>query len=274
MTRLLREPLLNFLVLGAAIFGLFAVFDDSPPPVAANRLEVTEADAARLALQFEATWRRLPSEKDLAGLIDAHVREEVLVREAQALGLDRDDAVVRQRLAQKMAFLIESGAEAVEATYEALAGHLESHPERFTRTGLVAFEQVMLPDGANPEPLRVAMNGGEDAKAFAAPSLLPERLQASPPVVVDGTFGQGFYEQVTALSSGDWAGPVESAYGRHLVHVLSVDPPRLPPLSEIRDAVERDWRATIRARLTEERINALAARYEIFRPDPAALRAE
>lgn len=274
MISLLREPLLHFLVLGMAIFGLFALFDDGPAPVAANLLEVTEADAARLALQFEATWRRLPNEKDLAELINARVREEVLVREAQALGFDRNDAVIRQRLAQKMVFLIESGAEAIEATDEALAAHLEAHPERFTRTELVAFEQEMLPDGANPEPLRVAMNDGEDAKAFAAPSLLPERLQASPPVVVDGTFGQGFYQQVTALSSGGWVGPVESTYGRHLVRVLSVEQPRLPPLPEIRDEVERDWRATIRARLAEERIDALAARYEILRPDPATLLAE
>ncbi|MEE4120297.1 MAG: peptidylprolyl isomerase [Paracoccaceae bacterium] len=271
MTAILREPLLHFLVLGAAVFALFAALDDTPPPVAADRLEVTEADAARLARQFEATWRRPPSEDELAGLIDGHVREEVLVREAIVLGLDRDDAVVRQRLAQKMTFLTESGAEAVEATDAALAAHLAAHPERFARAGLVAFEQVMLREGADPEPLRVALRAGEAVVAFAAPSLLPERVTPSPPAVVDGTFGQGFHAAVSALAPGGWAGPVESVYGRHLVRVLSVEPPGLPPLAEIREAVERDWRATMRARLAEERYAALAARYDIVRPDPAAV---
>jgi hypothetical protein len=271
MTALLREPLLHFLVLGAGIFTLFAALDDTPPLVAADRLEVTEADAARFARQFEATWRRAPTRDELAGLIDAHVREEVLVREALAIGLDRDDAVVRQRLAMKMTFLTESGTEAVEATDAALAAHLAAHPERFARAGLVSFEQVMLREGADPEPLRVALRAGEGVEAFAAPSLLPERVPPSPPVAVDGTFGQGFHAAVSALAPGGWVGPVESAYGRHLVRVLSVEPPGLPPLAEIRGAMERDWRATMRARLAEEPYEALDARYDIVRPDPAAV---
>ncbi len=274
MRAFLTEPLLHFLVLGAGVFALFAALDDTPPPVATARLEVTDADAARLARQFEATWRRPPTEDEIAGLIVAHIREEVLVREAIALGLDRDDAVVRQRLAQKMTFLTESGAEAVEATDAALTAHLEAHPERFARAGMVAFEQVMLREGADPEPLRVALSAGEDATGVAAPSLLPERVPPSPPVVVDGTFGAGFYARVSAVAPGGWAGPVESAYGRHLVRVLSVKPPRLPPLAEIRDTVQRDWRATVRERLAEDRYAALAARYDIVRPDPAAVLAE
>lgn len=271
---LLREPLLHFLVLGAAIFSLFAILDDTPPPVPARLLQVTEADAARLVSQFEATWRRFPTEEELSALIDAHIREEVLVREALALGLDRDDAVLRQRLAMKMTFLTESGAEAVEATDEILAAHLEAHPERFARPGRVSFEQVMLRDGTDPEALRVALRAGEGAEAFAAPSLLPERLQPSVPAVVDGTFGQGFFDIVSALRPDSWVGPVESAYGRHLVRVSSIEPPRFPPLPEIREAVERDWRATMRARLAEELLEALTARYDIVRPDPAAVLSE
>lgn len=274
MKAILREPLLHFLVLGAGVFALFAVLDDTPPPVATTRLEVTEADADRLARQFEATWRRPPTQAEIAGLIDAHIREEVLVREAVALGLDRDDSVVRQRLAQKMIFLTESGAEAVEATDALLTAHLEAHPDRFARPATVAFEQVMLRDGADPEPLRMALRAGADATGFVAPSLLPGRMPPSPPVVVDGTFGAGFHAQLSAIAPGGWAGPVQSTYGRHLVRVQSVAPPRLPPLADIRDTVERDWRATVRARLAEERFNVLAARYDIVRPDPAVVVAE
>lgn len=162
----------------------------------------------------------------------------------------------------------------MQATDAALTAHLEAHPARFARPGMVAFEQVMLRDGADPEPLRVALRAGDDATGFVAPSLLPDRVPPSPAVVVDGTFGQGFHAAVSALAPGGWAGPVQSAYGRHLVRVLSVEPPRLPPLAEIRDTVERDWRATVRARLAEERFNTLAARYDIVRPDPAVVLSE
>jgi hypothetical protein len=259
--------LLHFLLLGTVIFALYAAFDTTPAPVAADRIEVTQDDVARLAQQFDATWRRAPSEDELAALIDAHVREEVLVREALALGLDRDDAIVRQRLAMKMSFLTESGAEAIEASEEALAAHLAAYPERFMQAGLVAFQQVMLREGADAELLRVALREGENTDVFTAPGLLPERLPPSPRVVVDGTFGQGFFDQIATFQPGVWAGPAESVYGRHLVRVSSFEPPRLPALSEIRTVVESDWRAVMRAQLADDRYEALAARYEIIRPD-------
>jgi len=270
MKGLLREPLLHFLVLGAGIFALFAVLDDSPLPMAADRLEVTEADAARLARQFEATWRRPPTAAEVSGLIDGHIEEEVLVREAQALGLDRGDAVIRQRLAQKMIFLLESDAEAVMPTDADLAGHLAAHPDRFHRAALVAFEQVPL-EGAEAQTVLAALRSGAPPSGFGGPRLLPARLAVSPQPVVDGTFGAGFFDALAGLPEGEWAGPVDSGYGRHVVRLSEAVPARLPPLAEIRDAVERDWRATRRAETLEERLDALMARYEVVLPDAGAV---
>lgn len=267
MTTLLREPLLHFLVLGAGIFWLFAALDDSPPPMAASRVEVTEADAARLARQFEATWRRPPADDELARLIDAHIREEVLAREAQALNLDRGDAVIRQRLTEKMTFVLESAADAATPTDEALAAHLADHPERFARGALVSFEQIPLRPDAPAAAVRAAVRSGTLAEDLAANSLLPERLPPSPRQVVDATFGAGFFDAVAAEAPGPRPVALESAFGTHLVRVLSVEPAGLLPLAEIRDAVEGDWRATRRAEILEERLDALMARYEIVRPD-------
>jgi hypothetical protein len=154
----MRDPLVHFFLLGAAIFGLFALVDDTPPPVAANVFEVTEDDARRLAAEYEATWRRPPTVAELDYMIGERVREEVYVREALALGLDRDDAVIRGRLQTKMEFLTESGPEAVQPDDATLQAHLDSDPDRFTEPALVAFEQVLLDE--RPQLLDGRRRGG------------------------------------------------------------------------------------------------------------------
>ncbi len=272
----LREPLLHFLLLGAALFALYAAFGDDKAPVPANRIEVTQADVARLAGQFEATWRRPPSGEERAALIDAFVREEILVREARALGLDRDDTAVRQRLAQKMQFLAESGAEAAEATDAELLAHLEAHPERFQRQAAVAMEQVFLgSDAAAAADGLAALRAGAAPDTLGAPdgpNLLPARFPLSPASVIDGAFGRGVFARVAALEPGVWDGPVASAFGLHAVRLQAFEPAELPPLETIRGMVIRDWRAARRAALAEARFEALAARYVVIRPRDPELR--
>ena len=273
MRALLREPLFHFFLLGAAIFGLFAQVDDTPP-VAANELEVTEGEARRLASEFEATWRRLPTAEELDHMIGERVREEVYVREALALGLDRDDAVIRRRLQIKMEFLMESGAGAVEPDEATLQAHLEVHSDRFAEPPLVAFEQILLDERIGGEEVALVgarLNRGIDPGAAARATLLPAVFRPSPVQVVDGTFGSGFFDALGTLPVGLWAGPVETSLGRHLVRVSERRAARLPPLAEIHARVEQDWRAEFTARLREERYEALLGRYEVVRPDPAAV---
>lgn len=272
MTSFFREPLLHFFLIGCAVFGLFAVFDDAPPPVAANELVVTEADARRLANEFEAVWRRAPSARELEGLIDQHVREEVYVREALALGLDRNDAVIRRRLQTKMEFITESGAEAVQPDEATLQGHLEDNVEKFAMPALLAFEQVLLNDALDESDLRAAkailVRGGYPEEYLQA-SLIPQAFPLSPRRVVDGSFGAGMFDRLYALPPGEWSGPVETPFGRHLVRATEKREGKLPPLTEIRDRVEQDWRAAFSTTLREARYRALLSRYEVERPNAA-----
>ncbi len=273
MKAILREPLLQFFALGALISVLFAVFDDSPAPVSTDTIIVSQDDVQRLAEGFTATWRRPPTQSELDHLIDAFVREEVYVREALAIGLDRDDPVIRRRLQMKMEILTESGAAAIAPDDVTLKAHLAANTERFMQPPRVAFEQVMLDDGVGRETVKTIQArleaGGEPDGV--RPSLLPTVLPASPPQVIDGVFGSGFFDAVSALPVGAWAGPVTSSLGVHLVRVTEGHKARLPLLSEIRDRVESDWRAGQIALLREERFETLASRYKIVRPDPEAL---
>ena len=277
MTRLLRDPLLHFFIIAAAIFGLYAILDDTPPPAPANQLVIGEDDARRLVAEFEATWRRPPTVKELDHMIGQLVREEVYVREALALGLDQDDAVIRRRLQTKMEFLTESGAEAIAPDDATLAAHLSAHPDRFAEPALVAFEQILLAEGidsAEAGVLEARLNIGADPGDAARPTLLPPAFRLSPKQVVDSTFGTGFFEALGDLPVGPWSGPVETPLGTHLVRVTERREAQVPPLSEIRERVERDWRADLTERLREERYDALLSRYEVVRPDPAQVLAQ
>lgn len=277
LTRLLRDPLLHFFLIAAGIFGLYAVFDDTPPPAAANRLVIGEDDARRLVAEFEATWRRPPTVDELDHMIGQLVREEVYVREALALGLDGGDTVIRRRLQTKMEFLTETGAEAIAPDDATLQAHLETHPDRFAEPALVAFEQILLADRLGEkevETLLMRLNDGGDPGDTAGATLLPPAFRLSPMRVVDGTFGTGFFDALTTLPPGLWAGPVESPFGAHLVRVVERREAQVPPLDEIRDRVERDWRADLIDRLREDRFDALLSRYEVVRPDPARVLAQ
>ena len=272
MMNLIREPLVRFFLIGGAIFGLYALLDDTPPPMAAGALVVTDDDALRLVGEFEATWRRPPTVAELDFMIEDRVREEVYVREALALGFDRDDAVIRRRLQMKMEFLTESGAEALAPDDATLEAHLAAHPDRFTEPPLVAFEQVLLEDRVDQEEATLVaarLNTGAPPGRHARPTLLPGVFRPSPVQAVDGAFGPGFFDAIVALPPGDWSGPVESALGQHLVRVTERRAARLPGLAEVRDRVEQDWRATAAQSLRQERFDALLSRYEVVRPDPA-----
>ena len=129
MKRLLREPLLHFLVLGAALFGLYGVVGKKDAEAPAT-IVISAERVANLADRFARTWRRPPTQQELQGLVEDDIRDEVFYREGKAAGLDRDDFLIRRRVRQKMEFLAEDMA-AADPSEEQLAAYLASNPERF-----------------------------------------------------------------------------------------------------------------------------------------------
>ena len=143
MSKLLREPLLIFLVLGALLFGLYTlVKDQSQGSSDALRIQVTAADVDQLSVRWQRQMGRPPRPEELQGLTDNFVREEVLVREALALGLDRDDTGIRRRLVQKMNFLVEDLALLNEPTDADLSDYFEQHPEIYRLPPRISFTHI------------------------------------------------------------------------------------------------------------------------------------
>ena len=256
LMRFLREPLFHFIAIGGLIFAVYAAVEDTGE-APADVIVITPARIDQLAAGFSAVWRRMPTDDELDSLIEAEVREEVYYREALALGLDRNDAIVRRRMGQKMQFLMDTGA----YLQEPAAGELEAYfaaNEDFYRSGLrLAFEQVYLGEAPAADAISRSLGAlrsdpPADPATLGERSLLPARLGLSPSTAVDGVFGKGFFDLVAELPPGEWAEPVVSAYGVHLVRILDTLPARTPPLEEIRDAVLKNWREA-KAREIRER---------------------
>ena len=128
MTRWLKEPLLHFAVLGLGLFALYRLASDDAGE-AAQEIVVDAPRIAALAEQFVRTWRRPPSAAELDGLVQSYVRDEVLYREGLALGLDRDDPVIRSRIRLKMEVLGD-GPE-TDVTDADLQEWLDAHAHRY-----------------------------------------------------------------------------------------------------------------------------------------------
>jgi hypothetical protein len=269
--RWVREPLVHFLILGAALFWLAGALGD-PARGRADRIVFTAGDVEQLAAGFERTWQRPPTQAELEGLLEDRIREEVFYREALALGLDRDDTIVRRRMRQKMEFLSEDLV-VVEPDDADLESWLAANREAFRQEPRAAFRQVYLSRDrrgervqADAEALLASLRdegADPDPKTLGDPLPLPAESDALSASEVARLFGESFAASLFELAPGRWEGPVESAYGLHLVFVGERVAGRDPALDEVREAVAREWLADQRRRAREDSYLALRERYEV-----------
>jgi hypothetical protein len=273
--RLLREPLLHFLVLGAAMFFLLSPAREDRPVDAERRIVVTPEHVRHLVTGFTRAWQRAPTPGELDGLIDDHVREEVYYREALTLQLDRDDTIVRRRLREKMEFLVEDVSDTQVPSDETLAAFLAEHPEAYRVEPRLSFRQVLIDPEARArgtgDLLQRLSAGGEHAETdgIAAPRMLPGVVDRAERREVAGLFGEPFTTAVEQLETGRWSGPIESGYGMHLVYLRERVPGGSPPLHDVRDAVERDWYARERKAMVDAAFARLRGRYAVVVERPS-----
>jgi hypothetical protein len=276
---LFREPLLQFLLLGAVLFGLFGLFgkkNEAEPPA---KIVISEQRVATLADGFARTWQRSPTEEELQGLVEDHIRDEVFYREGRAAGLDRDDVIIRRRVRQKMEFVVEDMA-AVEPSEEQLTAYLASHPERFRTEERLTFHHVFLSatrrgsamesDSRQLATALARSNAVESAAALGDPFLLGEEFRSLTPGNIARTFGEGFAKQVSAVEPGRWQGPIPSSFGLHFVFVDERTPGNQPPLETVRQAVQREWLNERRREAEQAFYRKLRERYEIVVEAPPA----
>ncbi len=250
MKRILAEPLLHFLLLGAAIFAAHGLLTKGINPDR-ERIVVTQGQIASMTEGFARTRQRAPSQEELEGLIRDRVQEEAYVREAQALGLDEDDLIIRRRLRQKMEFVSEGLAAPAEPSEAELQAYLTAHAAHFRTEPRFSFRQIYLNPqrrGVNlerdAERLLAGLNqaGAEARLADSGDSIpLEPVFDKASSREVGSLFGEKFAAALGQLAPGRWQGPVESGYGVHLVFLSARDEGGQPRLELVREAVLREW---------------------------------
>ena len=269
VSRFLRAPLLHFLILGLLLFGLYSRYGEKGETVT-KEIVVSSQQVQLLSSLWEKQWRRPPTPQELDGLVQSFIREEVLYREALAMGLDKDDTVVRRRLAQKIEFLAQDLATQIEPSDQELRTFFEEHPEVFEEPALITFTHVYINiDRHGDRSFDVADEVLAKLRADGDPSQLGDSFMLQrdylrkSPAEVARHFGSQFAAEVFELEKGEWQGPVQSGYGLHLVLVDSQEEPYLPSLEDVRTLVRDEFMSFRRREVDELFYNRLREGYEI-----------
>jgi hypothetical protein len=272
MKAFIKEPLVHFLLIGAVLFLIFKVYDD-PAGSQSSQIIITDGQIEFLKANYARTRQRTPSKEEEQGLIDNYLREEILYREALALGFDKDDSVVRNRLRQKMDLMSDELAGIAVPTDAQLQQFLKNNSEKFRTEPQIAFRHIFIDIAhrgiaAEDEAERI-LSLLSDEGDRTNPETLGDRLMQPQSFgltrvsEIAKLFGKPFILELTKLTPGQWTGPIQSGYGLHLILVSDYVADSLPQLDEIRGTVEWEWSAANKKELKENIYNELRKKYTV-----------
>ena len=270
MKRIIKEPLLAFLLLGGLIFVVFQqVSDDALPDTA--EIVITKGQIKALSIGFEKVWQRSPSDAEMDGLVQNHVREEILYREALAMGLDRGDGIIKRRLRQKMEFLTEDIANLSEPEEQELQSFLAIHEEDYRQPTRYSFRQIYFDAGKRGQAahkdasvLLKTLSGSEtDITELGDRLMIKQQFENETENGIKSALGSEFLNSLQQFPTGSWGGPIRSGFGLHLVYIDQRVEGRSPELDKVRNLVLRDWALQKRKQINEAFYETLRKRYEV-----------
>lgn len=276
---LLREPLIQFIALGGLLFLAWSQVEDRVAPPQ-NRIVITARQAERATDYFYQTHLRLPDPDELQPLIEEEIQTEVEFREGQALGLDRDDEIIRRRIRQKLEFMTEDVIDQAKPSDAALQAYLDAHRDQFGAGPSFVFSQIYLDPSrhgdhlaADADRLLAKLNSGDGRLDYGNDSdtlPVPNDFEATALPDVTAMFGTDFAAALPKQPAGKWVGPIRSGYGLHLVLVREVKQGKPPELAEVREQVVREYQAEHRAEANQEAYRKMRAKYVITVQAPPA----
>ena len=280
LKRVLGDPLVHFLVVGIIVVGGYKIFGPEPPPVEdanSRRIEITQDDLRQLAVTWLAQGRPAPTPEQLRSLVEQKVTSEILFREAIALGLDRDDEIIKRRLAQKMDFLVADvsamappGPGELETWYEKNSAQF-AHPPRISFRHLYFSTDIRGAGARNAAAeslIRIAGRPPDspEVTAVADPFMFQSYYGGTTPAQMAKEFGPAFSDALFRLERGSWQGPIESGYGWHLIWIDSLERGRIPNYDEVEPDVRKAWQHERYREVKERAIAEMRSRYTISVP--------
>lgn len=269
MSRVLKDPLVHFLALGALLFAISAWRGESVT-TGGERIVVTAEQVAQARAAATALQGREPTDEELEALLEPTIRDEVLYREALALGLDENDDEVRRRLIEKMSYLTQDLADPEPGSEEDLRRFYEASPEIFTVPSLVSFDQVFFSPGARGAALDAdavaalaELNAGRDPAEVGDRTPLRDSYDDAPREQVAVLFGESLADALFTAEPGEWTGPYRSDFGLHLIRLRRRTEARLPPYDEIAERVAQEFAAQRRREANEREYRKMRAKYDV-----------
>lgn len=267
MQRLIKEPLVHFVLIALAIFLAYGWLTNSRDRTE-RTIIVTASDLDRMAALFTAEAGALPSQQDLRAMISDHVEQQALAREAQRLGLAQGDTVVERRLAQKMSFMITDTEAVSDPGVDELETWFDANRDLFVEPGRLSFQHVFFsqPDESRLEQAQqMLVDRPDEWRAQGDPFMLQRAYSELPPREIARLFGGDFAASVLqhAQTPDQWSAPITSALGTHLVRVTAVREGGLPEFDQIRDRVLVRWREDESRRRARAAIQDVVSRYVV-----------
>ncbi|MDI7863506.1 peptidylprolyl isomerase [Rhizobiaceae bacterium n13] len=276
--RILREPLVHFVVIGAVLFGTYYLFTPKSEEVMdTNQIVLTKDDVRQLAVTWLAQGRPLPTLDQLHALMDQKVTEEILFREAVSLGLDRDDQIIKRRLAQKMDFLAADVAALDVPSNATLVAWYSKNSDRFALAPHLSFRHLYFSfdkrGGSSREDAAsaIALISGKPTDApevasVADPFMFRNYYGDATPEQMAKEFGPEFANALFGLKPGSWQGPIQSGYGWHLIWIDSIEPGRVPSFEEVAPAVKSAWMDERYLEVKRTALKEMRSRYDVTIP--------
>ena len=278
--KLLREPLLHFVFIGAVIYALYGAFAEPVVEQTDKTIVVTAGEIEWMQSSWQKRWNRPPTAQEFDGLIQQYIKETVLYREALTMGLNKHDMIIRRRLAQKLEFLAKDLVALTPPTEAELQAYFDEHQARYQEPTLYTFTQVFfdpdkrgdatLDDAEAVKATLIAQGDAiEDAGALGDGLMLQNYYPQKDRGEIQKYLGSGFTDTLITLAPGQWHGPVLSGFGVHLVYVNNITEPPPPVFAEVRESVIADWSLDRGEELNDKFYASLREQYSIVIEEPA-----
>ena len=272
--KFLQEPLVQFFVIGMCIYAAYGLYGTPDEGFADNTIVVDASRINAFKTAWQQRWNRPPTEQELNGLINQFIREDILYREAIAMGLDKDDPITRRRMAQKLEFLSKDIASLKQPVDGELESFFEENRELYKTPDLITFTHIFIdPDKRGDATLDDAALLLSELQAAGPPDssvsglgdrfMLQNYYPQKTELEIRKLFGSGFTTSIMQLEVEQWHGPVLSGYGTHLVYVNALEIAPLPKFEDVQANVMENWQAVQQEEFNEAYFESLKSRYQI-----------
>jgi hypothetical protein len=252
-----REPLVHFILLGALIFGVDAMLH--PPAKDDKVITVTKAMRQSFIDNFDEDKSRSPSEAEMERMIESWVASEILYREGKALGVDRGDDMIRDRIALKLQLLIFDQIRVPQPTEDQLRAWFADNHGRFDEQERVGFYLTPPTDEATAQRQLAEIEGQHESEDLQKQT---RAILGRPVASLAASFGENFRDALLALPQGQWK-VLRSKDGWHVVRLDSRRAGVLASLDNVRDEAVRLWLTDETRKRAWEAVGRLKTAYTI-----------